>query len=108
MKTNEIMKEFYPEYKRAAAGKKYFTWKDMISDEQFKAKYFGYDRIKVGAMKRFATNLKENFGEDKTKVIIGMIGKKDYAELTGYLCINESSIKKMTAEALKKDIEQEA
>lgn len=107
MKTvNEIMREFYGEYKAAACGKKNFTWKDMVNGEKYLAKHFGYDKVKVARMNAFTGGLKEHFGEEKMKVIVGMIGKLDYCTVTGHLLFNENKIKNMTVKDLKADFDE--
>lgn len=107
MKTvNEIMREFYGEYKMAARGNKNYTIKNMIAAEKYLAKRFGYDKVKVARMNAFTGGLKEHFGEDKMKVIVGTIGKLDYATVTGHLLFNEKNIKNMTVEELKADFDE--
>ena len=103
---NEIMREFYGEYKAAACGNKNFTWKDMVNREKYLAKRFGYNKVKVARMNAFTNGLKEHFGEDKMKVLVGTIGKLDYSTVTGYVVMNENFIKNNTVEAVKADIDE--
>ena len=103
---NEIMREFYGEYKMAAHGNKNFTWKNMVNGEKYAAKFFGHNKVKVARMNAFTNGLKEHFGEDKMKVLVGTIGKLDYATVTGYVVMNEDFIKNSTVEALKADIKE--
>ena len=107
MKTvNEIMREFYGEYKMAAYKNKKYTWNDMVKEEKYYAKFMGHNKVKVYRMNQFTNGLKEHFGEDKMKVLVGTIGKLDYCTLTGYVVMNEDFIKNNTVEAVKADIEE--
>lgn len=105
-KIDEVMREFYGEYKAAACGKKNFTWKDMVNGEKYLAKRFGYNKVKVARMNTFTNELTEHFGEDKMKVLVGTIGKLDYCTMTGYIVMNEDFIKNSTVETVKADIDE--
>ena len=105
-KIDEVMREFFGEYKAAACGNKNFTWKDMVNREKYLAKRFGYNKVKVARMNAFTNGLTENFGEDKAKVIINAIGKIDYCTVTGYVVMNEKNIQTATVKAVKADIDE--
>ena len=106
MKTvNEIMREFYGEFKMAAGQKKNFSIKDLINEQKTYEKYFGQmNKLRVARTNDFTNGLKEHFGKEKMLVLVGTIGKLDYSTVTGYIVMNENFIKNSTVEELKADI----
>ena len=107
MKTvKDIMKEFYGEYKMAACRNNKYTWNDMVKEENYHAQFMGHNKLKVYRMNQFTNGLKEHFGEEKMMVLVGTIGKVDYATVTGYVVMNEDFIKNSTVEQVKADIDE--
>ena len=112
---NEIEKFVTAQWGAIETGRKYrmnefnkhpHSWNVMLECEKIAIEKMGKSTKDLETMYNFYQVLKNEFGTEKTKLLLGMIGKYDIYGWTGYMILSEDNFKEMTVEELKADIEE--
>lgn len=82
------------------------NWNMMLEVEKIAIEKMGKSTKDAETMLSFYDYLKNEFGTEKTKLLLGMIGTYDIYGWTGYMILSEDKFKEMTVKELKADIEE--